>query len=92
MKLSELTADEAAGHVRPYEDASCLNIYLDAAKRYVLSHTGLTAEEADGYPDLAVAALILTADLYDNRQSTVDSGNVNRVLESFLDSHRRNLL
>lgn len=92
MKLSELTTAEAAAHVRPYEDASGLTVYLNAAKSYVLSHTGLTAEEADAYPDLAVAALILTADLYDNRQATVEGGNVNRVLESFLDSHRRNLL
>ena len=92
MKLSELTPEIAATHVRTAVDDSVLPIYLDGARYHVLSYTGLTMEQADEKDDLAVAALILTADMYDNRQATVESDKVNRVLDSLLSVHRVNLL
>lgn len=92
MKLSELTVEAAAQHVKADPDDCMLSVYLDAAKSYVLNYTGLTETEADSLPDLAVAALILTADFYDNRQATVENSNVNKVLDCILGMHRYNLL
>lgn len=91
-KLSDLTPIFAAHHVRADRGDEMLGLYLDAARAYVLSYTGLTAEAADAYSELAVAALILTSDMYDNRQATVDSDKVNRVLNYFLGAHDHNLL
>lgn len=95
MKLSDLTTKQAAAHAVVQEsdpDYELLPGYLDAAKAHVLSYTGLTQEEADKRPDLAVAALILTADMVRNKEATVENDKVNQVLASFLDAHRFNLL
>nr|DAW46100.1 MAG TPA: head tail connector [Caudoviricetes sp.] len=65
---------------------------LAAAREYVLSYTGLTAENADQYESLAIAAMVLCADMYDNRDMTVDKANVNRTAQSILDMHSINLV
>ena len=92
MKLSELNEATAADHIRTEPDDPMLTVYLDAAKNYVLGYTGLDAAQADEFPELAVAALITAADMYDHRMATVDSQNVNRTLASLLAMHRRNLV
>lgn len=95
MKLSELTPADVMSHAVVSEqdpDAPLLAVYLAAAKSYVLGYTGLTAEQADGKPELAVAALVVCADLVRNKEATVDGSGVNPVLESFLGMHCVNLL
>jgi len=66
-----------------------------AAKKLIESRTGLTAEEADEYQDLAIAYLVLIQDMYDNRSYMQDSqhtGGANRVVECILGMHERNLI
>lgn len=95
MKLSELKAEDAMAHAVVSEadpDAALFPHYLDAAKSYVLGYTGLTAEQADDKPELAIAALVVFAELVRNKEATVSDGNVNLVLESFLGMHSVNLL
>lgn len=95
MTLSTLSPYEVRQYGRidldPAEDPLLCAI-LDAAKAYCLSHTGLTAEEAEFYPDLALAALVIAVDLYDNRSMTVDETNVNPTVSAILGAHARNLL
>lgn len=94
--LSEITA----GDVLDYLGYSAgdtiltneLNLYIEAAKAYVYKYTGLTTSEADEAPDLAVAALVLIADMYDNKTMIPANANTNRVVWSILDMHSRNLL
>lgn len=91
VKLSELTPETAREHART--DPNDLEaVYLEAAKHYVLSYTGLTAERAEDNPELALAALVLFAEFTDNRQLTTDNDRVNETLKSLLDMHSVNLL
>lgn len=95
MKLSELTVKDAMAHAVVSEDdpdAALFPHYLDAAKNYVLGYTGLTAEQADGKPELSIAALVVFAELVRSKEASVGDGKVNLVLESFLGMHSVNLL
>lgn len=94
MKLSELTEsdvlrflhlDGTEGDIPPFA-------LLAAAKSYIRSETALTDEEMDGHEDLTIAALILCADMYEQRLMTVDKGTANRTVETILGFHRMNLV
>lgn len=65
---------------------------LASAKDYVKSYTGLTDDEVDQHENLYIAVLALTSDMYDNRQVTATSAAVNRVLETNMFMHSKNLL
>ena len=95
MTLGTLTPYDLCQYGRidpnPAEETLLCGI-LEAAKSYCLSHTGLTAEEAEAYPDIALAALTIAADLYDNRSMTVGEDTVNPVISAILGAHARNLL
>lgn len=95
MKLSELTVEQAAAHAvvsTDDPDAALFPDYLDAARSYVLGYTGLPPEGADTKPELAIAALVVFAEMVRNKEATVDSNKVSLVLESFLGMHSVNLL
>lgn len=75
-----------------YEDY-ILQQYLDMAKNYILSFTGLTIEVADTKPDLCFVALALVSDFYENRNSTVNTNiKANPIVESILAMHSINYL
>lgn len=65
---------------------------LSAAMEYIRGVTGLSEDEMRGYSDLAAAALVLCADLYENRQTTVEAGHKNMVVDTILGMHRVNLV
>ena len=92
MKISDVTMETVAAHVRTDAEDKLLKVYWDAAVKSVLSHTGLSAEEADEYDDLTVAALVITSEMYDNRQMQVESDRVSKVVEGFIGLHDHNLL
>ena len=89
MKLSELTVEVARQHARSEPDDTLDPLYLEQARQYVLDYTGLPAEQ---YPGLVTAALVVFAELTDNRGLSTASDKVNLVLSSFMDMHRRNFL
>lgn len=95
-KLSEITAADVLDYLGySAEDtilSNELNLYIEAAKAYIISYTGLTAAVADTLPDLAVAALVLIADMFDNKTMIPANANTNRVVWSILDMHSLNLL
>ncbi len=98
MKLSEITVSDVAAYLRLEKDKTCtkpLKAIMEAAKRYIVGYTGLTTEELDDYDDLWPAFMVLCQDMFDNRTMYPDakgSGSANRVVESILGMHARNLL
>ena len=104
MKISEITAEDVAKYLRLETgdyDATEMAAIMAAAKSYIVHYTGIPATSAgtgadtdtlDNYPDFWLAYMVLCQDMYDNRTLTVENSNVNRVVESVLDMHRRNLV
>lgn len=95
-KLSEVTVDFICEYLRIPEpipaDEEQLTVMMAAANQYIQHYTGRTADELDGYSDVIVALLVLVQDMYDNRALYVDTNNVNKTVESILDSYSVNLL
>lgn len=94
MRLSELTAYEVSSYLMldEDEDTGLLPHLLAAAKSYIAGYTGLDETELDAHEDITVAALILCADLYDNRLMVVDNSNANITVQTILNLHRNNLI
>lgn len=95
MTLGDLTHSTVKQYMRvDYDDDDeLIEIIIEAVQNYVLSYTGLTAEQAESYPELSLAALALCTEMYDERRMTVEgSRKANAVAESILDLHRRNLI
>lgn len=94
MKVSEITPDQVIEYARMDTESMDISpeMLLQSAKAYIRGQTGLGDEEMDRYEDLSIAVLALCSDWYDNRQMTVEKSNANRVVQSILDLHSRNLL
>ena len=97
-KVSEITIEDVARYIRidDYEESD-ITTYLNIAKNYISSYTGIpvTSEEGeslDDFPDFVIVVYILCQDMYDNRAYYVDKGNINRVVQTILDMHTRNNL
>lgn len=103
MRISEIDREMVRHYIRideeDPEDDGLLDAVLEAAKSYAENYTGLPIQKAEGredyldrYPDAAIAVLVLCQDLYDNRSMYVEKSNVNRVVDSILGMHCRNLV
>lgn len=95
-KVSEITIKEIARYIRVDEDQD-LETYLNIAKSYISSYTGIPetsegGESLDDFPDLVIVVYILCQDMYDNRALYVDKSNINRTVQTILDMHTRNNL
>lgn len=103
-KVSDITYQDIANYIRvDVTDDKLLqeelNIYLNIAKDFISNYTGIPietkekgSESLDDYADFIIVVYILCQDMYDNRTMYVDGKNVNRVVETILNMHRRNLL
>lgn len=98
MKISEITLNDICqqAHVDcdadDAQEAALLTAMMTAAVDFVRAYTGLTDEELEEHEDLSIAVLVLAADMVDNRTMVVDKNNVNRVVETILGMHCRNLV
>lgn len=94
--FSEVTKADVIGYMRLDEisvsDSELLDTILEAARAYVLQQTGRTEEEADTMPDLTIAVLALSSDMYDKRAFIVTSEVTSKVVENILGSRSVNLL
>ena len=79
-------------YLRLEDDESSLEFICAAARSFIRAYTGLTEAQMDEHDDLAVATLVLCADMYDNRQMAVQNDRVNPVIERILSAHSVNLL
>lgn len=105
-KVSEITIVDVAEYLRieDYEaEENAIQTYLNVAKNYISNYTGIPeanedeeeqteAETLDSYPDFVIVVYILCQDMYDNRSMYVNSGNINKVVQTILDMHTRNYL
>ena len=95
-KLSEISVDSIADYLRIAEvtesDREFLATLNGVAKDYIMQYTGIPEDELDNYNDLVIAAYVLIQDMYDTRTMYVGSDNVNKVVDTILGMHQRNLL
>ncbi len=98
MKISEITADNLINYLRlsPEEkdekEAAEIKTFLETAKEFIYSYTGLTPEEANNHEDFTIVVYVLVQDMYDNRCFYIDKNNLNKVVETILNMHRTNLV
>ena len=103
-KVSEITVKDVAEYIKldDYEE-SVIETYLNIAKNYISNYTGIPvdiddeeeeedAETLDSYADFVIVVYILCQDMNDNRCMYVNSGNINKVVQTILDMHTRNNL
>lgn len=103
-KVSEITIQDIADYIKLDEyDESEIETYLNIAKNYISNYTGIPeakedeeAEEAeedietlDSYADFVIVVYVLCQDMHDNRCMYVNSGNVNKVVQTILDMHTK---
>lgn len=95
-KLSQISVNSIAEYLRLAEitedDRDFLGTLYGVAKDYIIQYTGIPEDELDDYNDLVVACYVLIQDMYDTRAMYVDSDNVNKVVDTILGMHQRNLL
>lgn len=95
-KISDITVEDLKVFCRiddSGEEDQILATILRAGKQFVLSQTGLTAEQADTYSDLTLAVLMFCSDAYDNRHySTEKKSNINPAVKAIIDQYCMNLL
>ena len=94
MKYSELTLSDVKEYIRVDDDSEdrTINIMFMASKSFVKGYTGLSLDQLDQYEDFAIVILVLCAEMYDNRQFTVDKANISPVIKIILDLYSINLL
>ena len=95
-KVSEITIKDVADYIRVDEDSN-IETYLNIAKNYISSYTGIPVTSEDGeslddFPDFIIVVYILCQDMHDNRALYVDKINVNKTVQTVLDMHTRNNL
>lgn len=95
MNISEVTIENLIDYCNAYDDEQTkreMTIILSGVKAYIKSYTGLTNEEMDEIEDLTLVLLAICADMFDNREFTVESNAVNSLYKSILDMHSMNYL
>lgn len=95
-KVSEITINDVADYIRVDVDSN-IETYLNIAKNYISNYTGIPITSEDGeslddFPDFVIVVYVLCQDMHDNRTLYVDKSNINKVVQSILDMHRRNFL
>ena len=97
-KVSEITIEDVVNYLRLNDyEASDIETYLNIAKNYISSYTGIPVTSEDGeslddFPDFVIVVYVLCQDMYDNRTMYVDKNSVNKVVQTILDMHTRNNL
>lgn len=94
MKVSEITLDDIKTYIKIDNDDedNFLNAVLVDSKSFIKSYTGLDYDKIDEKEDLTLPIFVLCAEMYDNRQFTVNKGTLNPIIQSILDMHSVNLL
>lgn len=94
MKFSELTITDIENYLRIEHDPedNTVNIIFVASKSFVKGYTGLSDDQLDQYEDLSVVVLSLCAELYDNRQFSVDKDKISPGIKIILELYSVNLL
>lgn len=94
MKISAVTKADVLEYMRSDDvESVSINVFMDAAKKFIADYTGLTMGELDDYDDLTTAFLVIVADMYDNRNYISDKNQtINPFVKQVLDLHSQNFL
>ena len=98
MWVNEIDAEVLANYLRvnlmdiDYAEFNLLESVIKAAKAYVREYTGLTPAALNKHEDLAMAVMVVSQDMYDNRAMIADRNYVNETVRSLLDLHSVNLV
>lgn len=93
MKISEITTTNVSDYLRiEAGEEGLIEALLAASRQYITTYTGRSLEELDGYEDLSIALYVLCAEMYDNRQLTVQNDKVNPVVQQILGAYCHNFL
>ena len=98
MKLREVSAENLIRFAKiddADEEPEVIEAIVEAGRNFVLSQTGLELEETDDKPDLAIAMLMVCADMYDNRSYETAAGkapSVNLAAQAIINQYCRNIL
>lgn len=96
-KISEIVVSDIIDYLRISEtsekEEKYLKTILNVSKEYIRKYTGYDKiKDLDKYPDLVIVVFVLCQSMYDDRAYYIDNTNVNKVVQSILDLHSRNLL
>lgn len=95
-RFNEIATSDLVNYLRLLEvssaDTELLTTILEAAKSYILTYTGRTAEDADKFPEFTIAVYVIAEEMYDKRTYIVDSDISNKIVDSILGSRSVNLL
>lgn len=93
-KVSDITYSDIADYLRLSEvsqnDQNYLTTLINISKEYISNYTGV--EDLDNYADFIIVVFILCQSMYDVRSLYVDNSNQNKVVETILGMHQKNLL
>lgn len=89
MKLSEINLDFLKNYLRIDADTDdrLLMACLDASTALVQKQTGKSIEELDASADIPFAVLTICADMYELRQYTLTSAQVNPFARQIIDAN-----
>ena len=95
-KVSDITTSDIQNYLRISELSEADERYLETIKNvaidFIKNNTGVDDETIDNYTDFIIVVYVLCQDMYDTRSYYVDGNNVNKVVQTILDTHSRNLL
>ena len=74
------------------DDKALISAMKAAAVAYCVGYTGLSETDLDTHDDITIAVLSLISDMWDNRSTTVDRANENRVVSTILGMYCVNLI
>ena len=96
MNVRSLNKETIMSFGRIDDDAPDVNLlesmFLPAAEEYMMQHTGMTEDDMDMHPDVAVAVCALCVQMYDNRSVTVDADELNQVVVDIINRYSVNLI
>ena len=93
-KVSEITNQDLIDYIiiddADEKDKNTLDGYLEIAKNFIKSYTGI--DDLDKHPDFVIVVLVLCQDMWDNRTLYPDKDNLNKVVQIILGMYSENLL
>lgn len=88
MKISEITTESVIKYLRINAgEETFVDALISASKQYIISYTGQNLEALNAYEDLTIVLYVLCAEMYDNRQLTVQNDKINPIVQQILSSH-----
>lgn len=95
-KVSDIAVSDIQNYLRISELTGADEKYLETIKNvaidFIKNNTGVDDDTIDQYADFIIVVYVLCQDMYDTRSYYVDGNNVNKVVQTILDMHSRNLL